>query len=185
MDDIVKQAMQKWPNVPDCYGWLGLDARGDWYMRDDQAQEKGLFSSGVPGSKGVRLTHDKLIAFIGRNYAPDPHGCWYFQNGPQRVYVELETAPWIYRIQNDGAVHTHTGYVTEHQQTFVDEQGWLYLLTPLGLGLVHSQDVAVAAQHIETGGWFVQNVSRSALSQRFGFVPSPQRAHPTTPRRRI
>lgn len=29
MDDIVKQAMVKWPNVPDCYGWLGLDARGN------------------------------------------------------------------------------------------------------------------------------------------------------------
>ena len=30
MDDIVKQAMAKWPNVPHCYGWLGLDARGNW-----------------------------------------------------------------------------------------------------------------------------------------------------------
>ena len=28
MDDIVKQAMAKWPNVPHCYGWLALDARG-------------------------------------------------------------------------------------------------------------------------------------------------------------
>ena len=32
MDDIVKQALAKWPNVPHCYGWLGLDARGNWYM---------------------------------------------------------------------------------------------------------------------------------------------------------
>ncbi|MFZ9138137.1 MAG: DUF2946 family protein, partial [Hylemonella sp.] len=24
MDDIVRQAMAKWPNVPACYGWLGL-----------------------------------------------------------------------------------------------------------------------------------------------------------------
>lgn len=38
MDDIVKQALAKWPNVPDCYGWLGLDARGRWFMRDDAAQ---------------------------------------------------------------------------------------------------------------------------------------------------
>lgn len=37
MDDIVKQALAKWPNVPDCYGWLGLDARGRWFMRDDAA----------------------------------------------------------------------------------------------------------------------------------------------------
>ncbi|MFB0914815.1 MAG: DUF2946 family protein, partial [Burkholderiaceae bacterium] len=29
MDDLVKQAMAKWPNVPNCFGWLGLSARGD------------------------------------------------------------------------------------------------------------------------------------------------------------
>ena len=34
MDDIVKQAMAKWPNVPACWGWLGLDARGNWWLRD-------------------------------------------------------------------------------------------------------------------------------------------------------
>ena len=26
MDDIVRQAIAKWPNVPHCYGWLGLVA---------------------------------------------------------------------------------------------------------------------------------------------------------------
>src|SRR3990167_6791426 len=90
MDDIVKQAMAKWPNVPDCYGWLGLDARGDWYMRDDRVQVLGAFTSGVAGAKGSRLLHDKLIAFIQRNYQADEQGRWFFQNGPQRVYVELE-----------------------------------------------------------------------------------------------
>jgi len=54
MDDLVHQAMAKWPNVPDCYGWLGLDARGDWYMRDDQAQALGSFTQ----SKGSRLAHE-------------------------------------------------------------------------------------------------------------------------------
>ena len=34
MDELVQQAMAKWPNVPHCYGWLGLDARGRWYLRD-------------------------------------------------------------------------------------------------------------------------------------------------------
>ncbi len=41
MDDIVRQAMAKWPNVPHCYGWLGLDERGNWYMRDDRVQAAG------------------------------------------------------------------------------------------------------------------------------------------------
>ena len=39
MDDIVKQAMAKWPNVPACSGWLGLDARGNWWLRDAAAQQ--------------------------------------------------------------------------------------------------------------------------------------------------
>ncbi|HZW22256.1 DUF2946 family protein, partial [Noviherbaspirillum sp.] len=42
MDEIVKQAMAKWPNVPHCYGWLALDARGNWRMRDDRAQKLNL-----------------------------------------------------------------------------------------------------------------------------------------------
>ena len=91
MDDIVKQALAKWPNVPDCYGWLGLDARGHWYLRDDAVQAAGAF----PHSKGTLLQHDKLLAFIARNYEHDDQGQWFFQNGPQRVYVELEATPWV------------------------------------------------------------------------------------------
>ena len=57
MDEIVKAALRKWPNVPACRGWLALDARGDWYMRDDATQAAGAF----PAAKGSRLQHDKLI----------------------------------------------------------------------------------------------------------------------------
>ena len=67
MDDIVKAALAKWPNVPHCHGWLGLDARGQWYMRDDRVQAAGPF----PRSKGSLLRHDKLIDFIHRNCAAD------------------------------------------------------------------------------------------------------------------
>jgi hypothetical protein len=104
MDEIVKQAMIKWPNVPDCFGWLGLDARGNWYMRDDKAQAAGPFAGGQSDAKGSRLQHEKLIAFIERNYAGDEQGRWYFQNGPQRVYVELEVTPWVWRLQPDFSV---------------------------------------------------------------------------------
>jgi hypothetical protein len=41
MDEIVEAALRKWPNVPHCYGWLALDARGDWYMRDDACRPRG------------------------------------------------------------------------------------------------------------------------------------------------
>jgi hypothetical protein len=170
MDDLVKQAMAKWPNVPDCYGWLGLDARGDWYMRDDQTQAAGSFEQ----SKGSRLHHDKLIEFIGRNYEADERGCWYFQNGPQRVFVELMHTPWVWRIHNDGSVTSHTGEAAAVVQAYVDEQGRVYLQTSMGLGLVHTQDVHLAAAEIESGHWSLQEVSAAELPSRFGYVQSPQ-----------
>jgi hypothetical protein len=87
MDDIVKAAMAKWPDVPDCYGWLALDARGNWRMRDARCQALNL--------PGDIIRHPSLINFINRNYTVDERGCWFFQNGPQRVYVDLETTPYI------------------------------------------------------------------------------------------
>lgn len=170
MDELVKQAMAKWPNVPDCYGWLGLDGRGDWYMRDDQVQAAGRF----PLSKGSRLQHDKLIEFIGRNYEADKQGCWYFQNGPQRVYVELMHTPWVWRIHADGSIVSHTGGVAQVQDVYNDEHGCVYLQTTLGFGLVHTQDVHWAATEIEQGRWTLQEVLQAELPTRFGFVKSPQ-----------
>lgn len=173
MDDIVRQAMAKWPNVPDCYGWLGLDARGNWYMRDDRVQSLGPFASGLPGAKGSLLLHDKLIAFINRNYTDDAMGRWYFQNGPQRVYVELAATPWIWRVQADFTLQSHTGLPTTCAACLTDEQGWLYLETTLGFGLVHTQDVALAAEAVEAGLWTVHTVERNTLAARYGYTTSP------------
>jgi len=173
MDDIVKQAMAKWPNVPDCYGWLGLDARGDWYMRDDRAQALGRFAGGTPGAKGSRLVHDKLIAFIERNYLVDARGRWFFQNGPQRVYVELEVTPWVWRVQSDLSIRAHTGEATVCTACLIDEHGWLFLETPLGLGLVHTQDMGDAARAVEGGVWTPQPVQRADLPVRYGYATSP------------
>ena len=174
MDDIVKKAMAKWPNVPDCYGWLGLDARGNWYMRDDQVQVLGSFDSGVPGCKGSELRHGKLIDFIARNYASDAQGRWYFQNGPQRVYVELQTAPLIWRLQPDGSVQDHIGRGAVILGCWLDESGHLYLEADLGFGLVHSQDVHQAADAIVPGLWLPQDMPQAQMPARFGFVKSPQ-----------
>jgi hypothetical protein len=173
MDDIVKQAMAKWPNVPDCYGWLGLDARGNWYMRDERVQALGPFSCGLPAAKGSRLQHEKLIAFIERNYGADEQGRWFFQNGPQRVYVELEVTPWVWRVQADFSVLSHTGKPTECLACLMDEHGWLYMETPLGLGLVHTLDVGVAALALEGGIWTVQPVQRLELAGRYHYLLSP------------
>lgn len=169
----MKQAMVKWPNVPHCYGWLGLDARGNWYLRDEQAQALGGFSSGLPGARGSRLEHAKLIEFIQRNYDADASGQWFFQNGPQRVYVELEAAPLIWRVQEDGSVLSHTGQEARVSQAILDDQGRVFLLTDLGLGLVHTQDVLYVAEAIERGEWAPESVEAVDLPARFGYVLSP------------
>lgn len=169
MDDIVRQAMAKWPNVPHCYGWLGLDARGNWYMRDDRVQAAGPF----PVSKGSLLRHEKLVEFIHRNYARDDGGQWYFQNGPQRVYVELECTPWIWRLGPAAEVTAHTGQPARVRECLVDEAGRVYLDTDIGLGLVHTLDMEAAADAIDGGSWVVHEVRASDLPARFGYVPSP------------
>jgi hypothetical protein len=187
MDDIVRQALAKWPNVPDCYGWLGLDARGGWWMRDDRAQAAGPFASGfaqgfaadqdgpsqAQAARGSLLAHDKLIAFIGRNYAADEAGQCFFQNGPQRVYVELLATPYIWRIGADFSVTAHTGEATVPQRCVVDEQGRVYLDCALGFGLVHSLDMAHAAEAIEQGLWVPMDLPAAELPRRFGYVRSP------------
>lgn len=176
MDDIVKQALAKWPNVPHCYGWLGLDARGNWYMRDDRTQAEGPF----PAAKGSMLRHDKLIEFIHRNYEHDDEGQWFFQNGPQRVYVELEAAPLVWRVaeQGDGfTVTAHTGQPAKVTGCLLDEEGRLYLSSPAGLGLVHTQDVGIAADAIERGLWTPEEVRAAQLPGRFGHVLSPAQHH--------
>jgi hypothetical protein len=174
MDDIVRQAMAKWPHVPHCYGWLGLDARGQWYMRDDRAQALGAFASGAPGAKGSLLRHDKLIDFICRNYEADASGQWYFQNGPQRVYVELEVTPWIWRLSADGSVAAHTGQPAQPHELLTDETGRVYLLTHLGCGLIHTQDVRLIADAVEQGRWQPREVRAADLPSRYGYVVSPQ-----------
>lgn len=204
MDDIVRQALLKWPHVPHCYGWLGLDMRGQWWLRDAVAQAAGPFAvdpgeaslaegwrSGQPSpSKGTRLEHAQLLGFIQRNYAVDEAGQWFFQNGPQRVYVELECAPVVWRIWPDGSVHAHTGQAVGPMAGFMagkpanldaagvqacllDERGHLYLVRAGVLGVVHTQDMLLAAQAVEVGHWVPQEVRWAELPRQWGFVRSP------------
>lgn len=178
MDDIVKAAMAKWPQVPACFGWLGLDTRGTWFMRDDRTQAAGPFAP-VPGTtlnaaKGAALQHDKLIGFIHRNYLADAEGRWFFQNGPQRVYVELELTPLIWRLQPDGRVLAHTGVDAGPLiRCLMDEAGRLYLQTAMGLGLVHTADMDSAADRVESGEWVPEDVQSGELERLGRFVRSP------------
>ena len=139
MDDIVIRAMAKWPNVPAVYGWLALDRRGQWSIKvgAPEGAEHAL-------SEFEPVTNPKLIEFIGHNYGHDDQGRWYFQNGPQRVYVTLDYTPLVYRIASAHPLsfETHTGAAcTSLQAVWMDEAGNLLLLTEHGPGLLLDRDL--------------------------------------------
>lgn len=121
------RAMAKWPNVPAVFGWLRLDRRGRWWIRDELVSNPGI------------------SAFIGRNYLADSQGRYFFQNGPQQVFVELEQAPWIFRLAGQDAVEPifmdHVGNSVLPDGAGIDEQGVLYLMCSARIGVVDERDL--------------------------------------------
>ncbi|WP_028310810.1 DUF2946 family protein [Derxia gummosa] len=147
MDDAVLAALARWPDVPACHGWLALDRRGRWRMRDEACQRAGL-----PGDP---VTSPALRGFIDRNYACDEHGAWFFQNGPQRVYVTLEAAPFIVFAQPDAAEAAAPALVTHNRlrvdrldRAAFDDAGNLWLLTEHGPAIASDRDLAVFIDHL-------------------------------------
>ncbi|MFZ6733647.1 DUF2946 family protein [Undibacterium sp. Ji42W] len=155
MDDIVKAAMAKWPNVPHCYGWLALDARGNWRMRDERSQAFNL-----PGDP---IRNAALLAFITRNYLCNEEGCWYFQNGPQRVYVDLEATPYIANTTADGNFSLQHGeQAFTPELAFLDPQGRLQLSSGNILAQLDDRDLALCLPWLTLGA---QSVSDEELLQ--------------------
>ena len=145
MDELVKQALAKWPNVPHCYGWLGLDARGHWRMRDQQAQQQQL-----PGDK---IAHVALLGFINRNYDHDDRGCWFFQNGPQRVYVNLEATPYIARSDPQHGFVLQTGTPLEQiEQVYWCDNGMLILRQGDVVAQVDDRDISQVLDALHVDG---------------------------------
>ncbi len=117
-------AMLRWPNVPACYGWLSLDRRGQWRLRSET------------------VTHHGLNKFLNRQYAQDDDGRYFVQNGPQRVFVELEYTPWVLRLAAEGRLETHTGeVVVEIRGVAVDDEGNLLLEIAQGIALLCDRDL--------------------------------------------
>ncbi|MDQ9170007.1 DUF2946 family protein [Oxalobacteraceae bacterium R-40] len=142
MDEIVKQAMAKWPNVPHCYGWLLLDARGAWRMRDERTQALQR-----PGDK---IINPALIEFIGRNYTHDERGQWYFQNGPQRVYVDLEATPFVAHIDPANGLMLHTAErLSKIDSVLMTESGQLILLGMGKVALMDDRDLAACFEELQ------------------------------------
>jgi hypothetical protein len=141
MDDLVLRGMAKWPDVPAVYGWLALNRRGQWLI------------------KGELVSNPVIADFIGRNYEHDEDGRWFFQNGPQRVFVDLEYTPYVFRAPNASGTPltlvSHTGArAPALLGAWIDDEGAILLETESGVGIVHDKDLdaIVAALVDETGG---------------------------------
>ena len=187
MDDIVKQALAKWPNVPHCTGWLLLDRRGNWRMRDDAAQ-----AAGAPGEP---IRHTALLGFINRNYEANDAGQWFFQNGPQRVYVELGYTPFVVRLAMDDAsgqltLTDQAGSAFEPSAVYLDDEGGILFTdrsTPARVAVLHDHDLDLFSEHADLAsdgrsGEFrwrdgvalnLEPVRKSEVEKRFGFIASP------------
>ncbi|MCG6873804.1 MAG: DUF2946 family protein [Betaproteobacteria bacterium] len=205
MDEIVKRAMQKWPNVPNVFGWLRLDRRGNWLVKSRAARE------GQPVFE--RITNAAVIEFIGRNYQPDERGRWFFQNGPQRVFVTLDHTPLVYRLSTSGAgIETHTGARPRAlRSAWLDDAGHFLIESELGPGVMLDRDLpSIEERLIDRNGIpldesalegllagalgdepaylnltgmdldgtriAVARIASAALPARFGFDPAPRPA---------
>lgn len=138
MDEQVLRGMARWPNVPAVFGWLALDRRGTWLLQ------------------GEPITNPVVAAYIGRNYERDASGRWFFQNGPQRVYLDLDYTPHVYRALNASgqrlALESHTGArVTALQGAWIDETGALLVETEHGVGVIHDRDLEVTLPSLVDG----------------------------------
>src|SRR5436190_24154285 len=122
MDEIVARSPAKWPNVPAGYGWLERDRRGNWLI------------------KGERIANLARREFIARNYECDERGRWYFQNGPQRVYVTLAYTPLVVHYEGDALVD-HCGRPFAARANYVDDEGSVVLAGEPGIALLDDRDL--------------------------------------------
>jgi hypothetical protein len=158
MDPIVARAMARWPNVPAVYGWLSLDRRGNWLIRSASATKRF-----------ERVTNPTMRDFIGRNYEADNAGRWYFQNGPQRVYVMLAYTPLVAHYEGD-ALADHCGQPFVPQAVYLDDEGSVLMKGARAVALLDDRDLARFAESDAR----LERILRADVAGRFGFVAEPQ-----------
>ncbi len=164
-------------------------------MRDDAAQ--------AAHHPGDIIRHESLLAFIYRNYDCDPRGAWYFQNGPQRVYVELESTPFIARTDPElgFVLHDRTPvrdidfvFMTDTGQLIIQSRQKIAMLDPNDLAhcltTLYMDDHAIADDELlkwlstpnqslqmKLGQQFirVEWVDSNQLENRFSFIAHPSK----------
>ncbi|MGH8674369.1 MAG: DUF2946 family protein [Burkholderiales bacterium] len=160
MDEIVLKAQAKWPGVPDVYGWLALDRRGRWLLRN-----------------AARKTYEPIAnvalrEFIGRNYASDARGRWYFQNGPQRVFVRLAYTPLVVRTKGNTFID-QCGRPFDGTEALLDDEGSLLLPGNGSVALLDDRDLV---RYADARGDAIERLPRiesRKVPKRFGFIPDP------------
>ena len=152
MDEVVARSLPKWPNVPAVYGWLELDRRGNWLI------------------KGSRIGNAALREFIARNYDADEHGRWYFQNGPQRVYVKLAYTPFVAHYEGQALVD-HCGRPFAPVLALQDDEGSVLLQGERAVALLDDRDLERYADRADE----LVPIRRAEVEARFGFVSDPQK----------
>ena len=160
MDETVLRSMAKWPDVPAVYGWLLLDRRGDWRLKN-------------PARGGYeRIGNAALRDFIARNYAADASGRWFFQNGPQRVFLRLAYTPLVLRVAGNGLVD-HCGLRFDRDGAMLDEEGSLLIVGARGIGLLDDRDLALYVDALGEAVRTLPRIARGEVAARYGFVPDP------------
>lgn len=152
MDDAVVRSLARWPNVPAVYGWLELDRRGNWRI------------------KGERIGNAALREFIARNYAADERGCWFFQNGPQRVYVTLAYAPFVFHYEGE-RLFDQCGALVEALETWLDDEGSVLIRARQGIGLLDDRDL----ERYADSGEKLPRIKRAEVEARFSLVRQPEK----------
>jgi len=151
VDEIVARSLAKWPNIPAVYGWLSLDRRGNWLI------------------KGERIGNAALREFIGRNYEADAQGRWFFQNGPQRVYVRLAYAPRVVHFEGEALIDHCGRPFGAPDAIFLDDEGSVLIHGEPGIALLDDRDLDRYAEKAET----LQRIMQSEVAARFSFIPDP------------
>ena len=162
MDEAVIRAMAKWPNVPDVRGWLSLDRRGVWRL------------------KGEPIPNRAVVDFIARNYSSDRRGRWFFQNGPQRVFVDLAYTPWVYSLDGRGALVTHTARECDAVEgAWIDEAGTMILVGEPGPGIVDDRDLMTLSEWLvdESGRPVEDDLVAAFVASTPGSEPELRLAH--------
>jgi hypothetical protein len=151
MDDAVLRSIARWPSVPAVYGWLALDRRGNFLI------------------KGEKIGNPALREFIARNYECDDLGRWFFQNGPQRVFVRLAYTPLVVHYEGERLVD-HCGRDFGAPDAFLlDEEGCVLARRERAIALLDDRDLVRFAERAERLG----HIQRADVPVRFGFVPDP------------